>query len=134
MRKIAQARQASTLVEMGLLISLLMMVTLGILELGRAWFDFNLVTQAVRVAARQATVQPALQVNDARILQHIDATLQDGGLVATQRSVGFALPLKTGDRVHVSAEVAFRPFVSLIFSQGFTGIPLRAAVDARYEL
>ena len=129
-----QPPTGGTMVEAALLMAVMLMVIIGIMELGRAWFDWNLVTHAVHQAARQAAVKPLLQFNDAAILQNLDATLQQGGLVAATRSVTFAPPLRPGNLVQVSAEVSFRPVVSLLFTQGAAAIPLRAAVVTRYEL
>ena len=135
MRSRGSGSGGNVLVEAALVISLLLLLVMGILELGRAWFSFNLLTHAVREAARRASVTPGLQQNDPQILSDIETTLNQGGVEASVRSVSFPTPLRTGALVHVSAEVEFSPLISLIFSQaGTAAIPLRAEVVTRYEM
>ncbi len=130
------AHRGSAILEFALLLSLLMMLFIGILELGRAWFSYSLLTHAVREAARRASIKPALAPNDAEILSRIDAILRQGGLTpAGTPRVTFTTPLQTGQLLSVSAQVNFSPVIGMIFPNGGrAAIPLKAEVITRYEI
>jgi Flp pilus assembly protein TadG len=122
------------MVETALVFGLLVMVLFGAIELGRAWFSKNVVTHAVREAARLAAVTPGLRPDDQTVLNKIDAILQQGGLQAQSKSLFYTAPLRTGRIVRVTAEVSFTPIIALWVPGATLTIPLKAEVMTRYEV
>jgi len=121
-------------VETALILPLCLMMLYGILEVGRAWFTYNLLTHAVREGTRLAVVTPALQTDDEAVLSRMDGLLNTGGLVATRRSVQLNA-LQGGVRmVRVAAGVQFVPLVEMVWSKrGGFQIPLRVEMESVYE-
>jgi Flp pilus assembly protein TadG len=117
------------LVEAALVFPLLILLVIGIQEVGRATFSYSLLTHAVHEGARKASVKPSLKNGDRDILGRIDQILSLGGLKASSRSV----VLGTDGLVRVSAQVDFVPVAPIVF-QGSAAVPLRAAVVTPYEL
>lgn len=124
------------IVESALVFLTFLMLLLGTIEFGRAWFSYNLLTHAVREGARLAAVKPALQTNDEAVVQRINDILQDGGLIAVSASVNFQSPLQTGRIIRIRAEVNFSPVVALWLSNQTDPItfPLRVDFITRYEV
>jgi len=124
-------RAGGIVVEAAMLLALVVVLVLAI-DAGRAWFTYGLLTHAVREGARRAAVKPSLQVDDREILDLIDATLRDGGIHASARSVTFTSPLQTGRVVRIRAEVEFQPVLVMLSPSG-AALPLRTEIVARYE-
>ena len=125
------------LIEASVVLGMLILLLLGIMEVGRALMAYNLLTRSVRAGARLAVVTPDLQQDDPRVVSRINDLLDDGGVTASSgpqvRFVG-GLPdpgdPQRGLMIRVDAETDFVPAVSMVFS-GL--IPLRAQVVARHE-
>ena len=126
-------QRGNALIEAAFILPILILVLLGIFEVGRAWMSYNLLQYAVREGARLATVRPGLRQNDPVVIRRINDTLLLGGLTAVQPQVIYASPLQTGTLVRVRATVNFVPIVSIVFPGGVT-IPLRVEEVTRYEV
>ena len=127
-------RRGAVLIETALVLSAFLMLLLGIIELGRAWFSYNLVTHAVREGTRLAAVKPLLQPNDEAVVRRIEELLQDGGLRPASTTVTFQPPLQTGRLVRVTSRVDFSPVVALWAPQGSLVFPLTVSLVTRYEI
>jgi Flp pilus assembly protein TadG len=127
-------RRGGTLIEFALVLTAFVMLLFGIIELGRAWFSYNLITHAVREATRQAAVRPGLVLDDSAIIGVIDDILGDGGLAATDTTVSFREPLETGRMVRVTSQVDFSPVISLWSPGGPLVFPLTVTMITRYEI
>ena len=127
--------RGNTLIEAAFIFPLMLLTIVGILEAGRAWFSYNLLTHATREAARMASVRPALQINDATVLGRINQILADGGLHTSLSTLNYVQPLQTGRLVSIAAEVEFQPlFIVLLPPDQRRSIPLRTEVITRYEV
>ena len=129
------SQRGSVSVEAAFLIPIWILLVLGILEGGRAWFTYNMLTHAVREGARLASVRPALEQNDPAVIDRIDAVLAVAGLRASQAEVRFTPPLRVTRTIRVSVQVDFRPMVVTLWTKeaDFT-LPLKARFQTRYEL
>ena len=123
-------RRGATMVEAAFALGIFLMLTIGILEVGRAWFSYNLLVHAVREGARLASVTPNLSGDDPDVLARVRSVLALGGLAPTADSVDVDnFPVLRGDPVTVSAQVNFSPASALIP----IAVPLRVQVTTRYE-
>ncbi len=126
-------RQGNAIIEAAFVFPILFLLLIGILETGRAWTDYNLLTHAVREGARFAAVRPQLRINDGAVLGRINSVLAMGGLRAQRTAVIYTTPLQTGRLVRVHAEIDFIPLVSGLLPWGAV-IPIRTEVITRYEV
>jgi Flp pilus assembly protein TadG len=124
------------MVEMAMVCMAFLVLLFGIIELGRLWFSYNLLTHATREGARLAAVRPALQQNDQAVANRIRDILAQGGLNPSATTVVYQSPLQTGRIVRVTAEVQFAPVVVLWTAPTVTPLlfPLRVNVITRYEV
>jgi Flp pilus assembly protein TadG len=104
------------LVEFALVLPILMVLLMGIIELGRAWHMRQVLTDAAREGARLAVVaDPVLATSAATklaVLGRVDSVLSGAGIDPGQVSVGFPTAfdsLKTGSGQTISIRVAY-PF------------------------
>ncbi|WP_166824716.1 TadE/TadG family type IV pilus assembly protein [Thalassoroseus pseudoceratinae] len=74
-----ESRRGTALVEMALVLPIFMMVTLGIVEFGRAMMVSQLVTNAAREGARQAIIDGS---NNANVRSTIETFMQQSANVA----------------------------------------------------
>ncbi len=126
-------RQGNAIIEAAFVFPILFLMLIGILETGRAWMDYNLLTHAVREGARFASVRPQLNLNDGAVIGRINSVLAMGGLRAQRTAVIYTTPLQTGRLVRVRAEIDFVPLVSGLLPWGAV-IPIRTEVITRYEV
>ena len=125
----------SAMVEAALILPLFLFLCFGILEGARAWFDYNLLTHAVREGTRLAAVTPHLQIDDEAILNRMDEILLIGGLQATSRSLTFTPPLQGNRAIRLNATANFVPIVAMLWPRDSQlGIPLKVEMVTRYEL
>jgi len=124
----------SVLIEAALIIPVILVLMIGVFEVARAFFDYHLLTEAVRRAARTASMKPSLEPDDPQIRAQIDEFLSVGGLSASSSTVSFEPPLQMGQPVTVGAQVSFSSVVSGFLPGWEDPIPLRAEVVTRYEL
>lgn len=133
-----KGRGGTALIEAAVVLPVLILLLLGIMEVGRALMTYNLLTRAVRAGTRLAVVDPELEDDDPAVLDRISSLVKDGGATVAESEVRFTGgqpepgdPLR-GEMVRVSARVDFVPAVSMVFGSSAT-IPLRAQVIARHE-
>jgi Flp pilus assembly protein TadG len=72
------------MMEMAIILPLLLLLLLGILEMGRVVMIYQIATNATREAARQAVVPGA---TDSAVLSTCNTYLDRGGISATGRTV-----------------------------------------------
>jgi hypothetical protein len=125
-------KRGSVTVEFALIFPLLLAVTFGALEGGRAFANYNLLTYAVRQGARLAAVQPNLQLNDNAVLTQIDTLLAAGGMVPSGRLVQYLPPLAANRIVTVQAQVLHTLLLPL--PTGSPSVLLEAESRVWYEL
>jgi Flp pilus assembly protein TadG len=106
-------RRGQALVEFALILPLLMLVLMGIIELGRAWNMKQVLTDAAREGARLAVVgDPSLSSYAATrtaIFKHVDSMLVRAGMDTTRDRVTFPDSLRNGTGRTVSVRIAY-PF------------------------
>ena len=129
-----RARRGAMLVETALVMLAFLVLLFGIIEIGRAWFSYNLMTHAVREATRLAAVKPNLTIDDGVIIQRVEEILSDGGLAPLETTVVFQAPLETGGMVRVTSQVNFAPVVGLWSGGGPVVFPLTVTMVTRYEI
>ncbi len=123
-------RRGVAMIEAGIILLMLITLLVGIMEFGRLWMSYNLLTHAVREGTRQGVVAPSNQV-DATVRARIDALLADGGITGAQTA---PIPAPaSGAMFTVDSEIKFVPVVSSLVFGGRALIPLRAHVVARHE-
>ncbi len=121
-------------VEFALVLTLLFVLVLGAVEATAAWRIRNVLMMGAREGARIASSTPNLQLDDAEVLQFVEAILIGSGVdpSAATGSVQFEEPLTIGDPVTVSLTYRFEPFV-LGLVPGFEDeIPLASGSTVRY--
>ena len=137
-------RRGSAVIEFALAISLISIVFLGLVEAGRAWFDYGLLTHAVEEGARLAAVLPTLQADDPAVINRMQEVLRAGGIdipfipgqpnELIMLSVSFVPPLQAGRLVRVSGRVNFSTVVSGLLPDPWSnGVSLRAQMITRYH-
>jgi Flp pilus assembly protein TadG len=129
-----RGKRGAVLIETAMAFFIFLMLLFGLVEMGRAWFSYNMLTYAVREGARLAAVKPALRRNDSAVVGRISAILRDGGMTPASATVTFQAPLDPGDLVRVAAEVRFSPVIALWVTGGRVTFPLRVDVITRYEV
>jgi Flp pilus assembly protein TadG len=104
--------RGQALVEMGIVVLLLFTLTMGVLELGRAWLILSAITNAARAGARSAALTPA--TGRSPLTHLITGATQSsvGTAVKTQilNATGVTLPLPT---VNPQADVNGVPMVAV---------------------
>ena len=135
-RGAGRGRTGTAMIEAAVVLPILIVLLLGIMEVGRALMTYNLLTRAVRTGARLAVVTPDLEQNDLRVLGRINDLLDDGGATAASSEMAFiGDPPSPGESQRglmlcVRAEVDFVPAVSIL---QWGNHQLRAQVVARHE-
>jgi Flp pilus assembly protein TadG len=77
-------RRGAAMLEMAIVLPLLLLLLLGIMELGRAVMIYQVTTNAAREAVRQAIIPGA---TDAAVLSTCNTYLDRGGISGTGRTV-----------------------------------------------
>ena len=137
-------RRGFATVEYALTLPLIILSFLGLMEVGRAWFDYGLVTQAVHEGARLAAVLPDLKADDPIVIARMQDVLHRGGIDPTfspgkpnqnvNFAVGFVSPLQPGRLVRVSARVNFPTAIAQLLPENWrNAVPLRAEMITRYH-
>lgn len=134
------ARRGAAVVEMALIAPLLFMLVLGIVEFGRALSVAQLLTNAARDAARQASVGGA---SNSSIEEWVRGFLQDAGgikpehvtviiTVDNSRARDEIANAEEGDRCTIQVEV---PFNKVQYTAGryLTGRTLSGMCSMRHE-
>ena len=125
------SERGQSLVEFALVVPLLLLLVIGIAEFGRAWMTQNVITGAVREAARIAAVQaPGGGWNGSAAITRGNQILASAGIATT---VSVQDPGPYGD---VAATVTFNfPVVIAGFIPGLNNatIPLSSTTTMRRE-
>ena len=137
-------KRGFAVIEYALTFPLILLSFLGLMEIGRVWFDYGVVAHAVSEGARLAAVLPNLQADDPAVIARMQEILRQAGIDPTfiaghpnqnvNFAVGFATPLEPGRLVRVSARVNFSTTVAMLLPESWrSAIPLRAEMITRYH-
>ncbi|MBI4611122.1 MAG: pilus assembly protein [Candidatus Rokubacteria bacterium] len=128
-------RQAGTAtLEIGFILPVFLLLTLGIFEFGRAWLVVNTLNHATREAVRVAATTEGLTADAPAVIDKAKAILVAAGLAGA--SVANTAPSGTPPEVTVTTNLnfAFLTRIGPILGFGFSGsIPLTASATMRYE-
>lgn len=131
-------QRGQALVEMGLVVVLLVTLSMGILEFGRAWMVANMITQAAREGARAAAVVPSAQrtggiINSTSSIETLVRNEIRGVLdAATTNSLSVAVTQPTSGGIPL-ATVTVSGTVPYIFNLIGTGFAVNRSVSFRDE-
>lgn len=127
MKSILKGEKGQNIVEFALVVPLLLLLVIGIAELGRAWMTRNLMTGAAREAVRMYAVKNDTVAAGARA----DNILSSGGLDLTKRTI---TPGNSGDAVSYTIIYDF-PVVIAGFIPGLSSssIQLKSETTMRRE-
>jgi Flp pilus assembly protein TadG len=124
----------SAIVEMSFVFPLLLVVTFGIVEFGRAWLIVNTMNHATREALRLAATTAGLTANDSTVISKATTILANANL--TGATVTNTAPAGTPPEVTVTTALTFTYLTQIgpFFGFSFTGtIPLTSQATMRYE-
>jgi Flp pilus assembly protein TadG len=117
--------RGQALVEFALILPLMMLLLLGILEMGRAWNVKQVLTDAAREGARLAVVGDPTITLQSQVDTRIKQVVSRAGLDSTQLTIGYPDGFKTGTgnitTVQLSMPyrfVALHRFAALVTNNG----------------
>ena len=137
-RRTGRREEGQAIVEFALLLPIFLLLVLGVVEFGRAWNAYQVVTDAAREGARTAVVADTNSV--ATVYRKIDDALNRGRLNAASatRSVSpiTPWPSPTGTPIVVSISYPYffaflKPFMG--WTTGQASITLRTSIVMRHE-
>ncbi len=106
-------RRGQALVEFALTLPLLMLLLMGIVEIGRAWNMKQTLTDAAREGARLAVVAdpllPTVAKTDTAVKLRVQGYVRTAGMDSTRVRVSYPAGLKTGTGQVTAVRVAY-PF------------------------
>ena len=110
------------IIELALVLPLVLVIVMGIVDLGRAFNTYMVITNAAREAARTAAVNPAATstINEAALRETRQAGISDGAVTVT------VFPASVGSPVQVTVRTNF-PLLSGVLPVGT--VPLSASVQ-----
>ena len=123
------------MVEAALTLSIALLLILGMMEVGRAFMTYNLLSEAVREGARVAAITPGAGPEVTTAVQNrVNSVLQDGGVTGAIITLSFDPPgdPERGTSMTLKTQVNFEPVAALVFGSTAT-IPLVTEVIARHE-
>jgi len=128
--------KGQALVEFALLLPVLLLLILGIIEFGRAFYMKNTLTNAVRHSARKAAVSPSWNQNSIRFWTYsaVPSTWQNTSVIKIAQSTPSSPPSSgTGVPITVNANLKFTTIVpNFLFPfKNYTTISAQATM--RYE-
>jgi Flp pilus assembly protein TadG len=94
LRRLVRSRKGSVMVETALMITILLVLMFGIIDLGRALFTSNNLVSAAREGARLGAVQQTLDTNlvKAAVISHFSPfggpALTNANIATTQTNIG----------------------------------------------
>ena len=114
--------QGQDLVELALLLPLLLIIMVIVLDMGRAFNTYMVLTNAAREGARLATRDPhnVTAIHGAALYETRNAGLSDGDVTIS------VIPASSGNPVRVTVQYGFPLFSGLL---SFSQIPMSAAVE-----
>ena len=124
-----RSNRGNAVIEFALVFPLLLLVSFGITEFGRAWMTMNILTSAAREGVRLAAVTaPNVPAVEARVREVCDAANVDPTAIAVVPPD----PMDPNRRVTVTVQADFEVFSVRILD--FRGtIPLSATSVMRHE-
>jgi Flp pilus assembly protein TadG len=138
-RRFAQSQRGTALIEMALTLPLMLLVSAGIFEFGRAYQTWQVLTNAAREGARIAILPGA---TDANVTDRVRSYMSDGQLsayasasIAIQRDATVSIGAGTAAASRVTVNYPFtfvvlQPIARLIDATSTTGAPLTMTVSA----
>jgi len=124
----------STLLEIALILPVLLLLTFGVFEFGRAWLIVNTMSHATREAVRLAATTEGLAADAPPVINKAKEILSAAGLPGA--SVRNTAPLGTPPEVTVTVDLdfAFLTGIGPVSGFSFTGaLPLSSSATMRYE-
>jgi Flp pilus assembly protein TadG len=136
LRDIAKSVTGQAMVEFALVAPLLLMLVIGVFEFGRAWNDYQVITEAARAGARAAVVADAGVTQDS-VVATIRNALSRAGLNPSGANISLTgWRAGTGTAASVTIQYPYR-FVFLRPFMGWTSedaaITLNTAFTMRNE-
>jgi Flp pilus assembly protein TadG len=138
-RALSRDQRGAALIEMALTLPLMLLVSTGIFEFGRAYQTWQVLTNAAREGARIAVLPGTTDTNiTARVRTYIsDGQLADAATTPVVIDHTATIPVGIGTssatRVTVNYPFTFvmlQPIAQLINPQSVTGAPLTMSVSA----
>lgn len=134
LREAVGGQRGSAILEFAFVLPLLLLLTFGIVEFGRAWLIVNTLNHAAREAVRLAATTAALKVNDSAVVSKAQGILSAAGVKGasvTNTTPSGAPPAVT---VTTTANFTFLTGIGPILNFSFAGaIPLTSSATMRYE-
>jgi Flp pilus assembly protein TadG len=134
LREAVGGQRGSAIMEFAFVLPLLLLLTFGIVEFGRAWLIVNTLNHAAREAVRLAATTTALKGNDPAVVNKAQAILTAAGVrgaSVTNTSPSGAPPAVT---VTTAVNLAFLTGIGPLLNFSFAGtIPLTSSATMRYE-
>lgn len=119
-----------SLVEFALVVPLLLLLVIGVAELGRAWMSYNVVVGAARESVRIAAVNSLSTTTDTTWAGRAQAIMASANLTGPAPSISEA-----GDSISVTVACNFTPIiVSIIPGPGGGNIPLLPGLGGPIQL
>jgi len=131
-----RSERGQALVEFALVVPMLLLLLLGVVEFGRAWNAYQVITDAAREAARSAVVANQATTQE-DVFEVIDSAMRRAGLdsgSATRTIDGFRAGTGEPATIAIVYPYRFRFVGSLLrWSGAKASIQLRTAVVMRNE-
>ena len=108
------------------------LLSLGVLDIGRAWFQYNTLTYAAREGARLASVTPGVDADSSQVRSRIEQILLEANMTARSISVQVVPEGASSSWVDVQVQTDFQPILLMAWP-GPSRFPLRTGGSARYE-
>lgn len=90
-------QKGSAAVELGLIMMLLVVLTMGTVEFSTAWRIRSVMQEAVRDGVRLASLKPDLKWNDQEIIEMVDQMVQESGFHHDDYTLGLSWDVDAGD-------------------------------------
>jgi Flp pilus assembly protein TadG len=137
-RKRGRRDEGQALVEFALIMPVFLLLVMGVVEFGRAWNSYQVVTDAAREGARMAVMADTFTI--ANVYATMDSAMARAGLnpaTATRTvspTAGWPSPRGTPMEVNISYPYFFRflkPFMS--WTTGQASLTLKTSIVMRHE-
>jgi len=127
-------QRGSAILEFAFIMPLLLLLTFGVAEFGRAWLIVNTLNHATREAVRVASTTASLTANDPAVVNKAQTILTVAGV--KNAAVTNTTPAGTPPAVTVttSYNFAFMTGIGPLVKFSFSGtLPLSSTATMRYE-
>ena len=120
--RLRRGERGQDLIELALVLPLVLVIVMGIVDLGRAFNTYMVVVNAAREGARTAAIDPSATstIREAALRETRRAGMSDGAVTVT------ITPASVGNPVQVTVQTSF-PLLSGVLPVGT--IPLSASVQ-----